>query len=350
MKTATAILAALVAMTAPALARDGNHLLHEYMIPSEGSGFDYVNFLGGKVYIGHRNEGLQVLDLAHPEKVATVDKTKGSNGATFAPELDLGFSGNEDGTMTVFKLSDLSVVEQIKVGEEADSTRYDPVTKRVILFGVPGKTKDTSVAPVYQMPERKLVGEIESDSNKLENSIADGAGGVYVAAQDLGAVERIDMATLKVTAKFTVPCKQPTGIAYDPAGKRIFVGCRGGFTDPMFLVLNADTGAVVFQTPASPGNDGLVYDPERKRIYMTNGIGAHLVVIEQTDADHYAINEVIGTRPMAKTSAIDTATGHVYSITAEPFYDTAKKHLAAIAPFYPNGYVKDTFRVLEFGK
>ena len=350
MKSTTVIVAALIALTAPALARDGNRLLQEYRIPSEGSAFDYVNFLDGKVFIGHRKEGLQVLDLAHPEKVVTVASTAGSNGATFAPELDLGFSGNEDGVMTVFKLSDLSVVETIKVGEEADSTRYDPVTKRVIVFGVPGKTKDASVAPVYQMPGRERVGDIESDSRKLENSAADGAGGVYVAAQDLDAVERIDMTTLKVTSKFSVPCKQPTGIAYDQADKRIFVGCRGGFTDPMFLALNAETGAVVFQTPASPGNDGLVYDPGRKRVYMTNGIGAHLVVIEQTDPDHYAINEVIGTRPMAKTAALDPVSGHVFSITAEPFYDAAKKHLAAIAPFYPNGYVKDTFRVLEFGR
>ena len=140
MKSTTVIVAALIALTAPALAHDGNHLLQEYRIPSEGSAFDYVNFLDGKVFIGHRKEGLQVLDLAHPEKVVTVASTAGSNGATFAPELDLGFSGNEDGVMTVFKLSDLSVVETIKVGEEADSTRYDPVTKRVIVFGVPGKT------------------------------------------------------------------------------------------------------------------------------------------------------------------------------------------------------------------
>ncbi|TBW39004.1 hypothetical protein EYW49_07690 [Siculibacillus lacustris] len=340
---------AIIAAT-PVAARDGNHLKREIPIPSEGSGFDYVTYSAGKLFIGHRAEGLQVVDLANGGKVSLVEKTKSSNGATVAPELDLGFSENGDGTVTVFKPSDLSVVEQIKVGEELDSTRYDPTTKRLAVFGLPGKDKTSSKVAVYQMPERKRIGEIDAPSAKLENSVVDGKGGVFVAAQDLNSIVRVDLGTLAITASFAVPCKQPTGLDYDKDGKRLMIGCRGAFTEPMFVVANAETGDIVFKAPTSPGNDGVAYDAARKRVYVTNGIGAHLIVFEQANPDTYTLNEVIGTRPMAKTIALDPATGDLFSIAAEPVFDATKKNLAYIAPYYPNGFTKNTFSVLQYGR
>lgn len=342
--------ALLLSAAAPALALDGIHLKSETTVPSAGSGFDYVTYADGKLYVGHRLEGLQVFDVANGFKMTPVASTKSSNGATVATDLGLGFSGNGDGTMTVFKLADLSVVEQIKAGEELDSTRYDPVTRRVALFGVPAESKKGSSVVIYQMPERQKVGAIESESAKLENSVADGAGGVFVAAQDLNAIVRFDLATLKMTAKWPVPCKQPTGLDYDAGNKRLLVGCRGDFTEPMFLVVNAETGATVFKAGTSPGNDGVAYDAARKRVYVTNGIGAHLLVFEQADADSYKLSEVLGTRPMAKTIALDPKSGDVFSIAAEPVFDASKKNLSYIAPFYPNAFVKDSFKVLVFNR
>ena len=340
----------LSGLATTAFASDGNHLKREIHISSDGSGFDYLTYNAGKLYIGHRLEGLQVINLSGDAKVANVDKTATSNGATIAPELDLGFSGNANGTLTVFKLSDLSVVEQIKVGEELDSSRYDPVTKRLALFGLPGKEKTSSKIAIFQMPDRKLIGEIDAPSAKLENSVADGAGGVFVNAQDVNSIVHIDMAKMTITKTFSVPCNQPTGLDYDKDRKRLFIGCRGAFTEPMFVVANPDTGETVFKAPTSPGNDGVAYDATHKRIYLTDGIGAHLVVFEQTSPDTYKLNEVIGTRPMAKTIALDPVSGDVFSITAESVFDASKKNLAAIAPFYPNQFSKNTFEVLVYGR
>jgi DNA-binding beta-propeller fold protein YncE len=340
----------LTGLATPMNASDGNHLKREIHIPSNGGGFDYVTYAAGKLYIGHRPEGLQVVNLNGDTKVGNVDKTATSNGATVAPELDLGFSENGNGTITVFKLSDLSVVEQIKVGAELDSTRYDPATKRLAVFGLPGKDKTSSKVAIFQMPNRKLIGEIDAPSAKLENSIADGTGGVFVNAQDMNSVLHIDMAKMVITKTFPVPCNQPTGLDYDKDGKRLFIGCRGAFTEPMFVVANPETGEIVFKAPTSPGNDGVAYDSIRKRVYLTDGIGAHLVVFEQMSLNTYTLNEVVGTRPMAKTIAIDPVSGDVFSIAAESVFDASKKNLALIAPFYPNQFTKDTFEVLVYGR
>ena len=139
--------AALVATTAfaiaPALAFDGWHLESATTIEGKGSAWDYLTLdaSSSRLFIGHRKEGLQVFDLAAKKLLKTVDNTmtQSSNGATLMPEFDLGISNNEDGTVTPFKLSTLEATTPIKLGEELDTSHYDPANKRVIVNMAAGK-------------------------------------------------------------------------------------------------------------------------------------------------------------------------------------------------------------------
>jgi hypothetical protein len=132
-----ALIAATALATAPALAFDGWHLESATTIEGKGSAWDYLTLDAGsnRLFIGHRKEGLQVFDLAAKRLVKTVDNTmtQSSNGATLMPEFDLGISNNEDGTVTPFKLSTLEASAPIKLGEELDTSHYDPATKRIIV-------------------------------------------------------------------------------------------------------------------------------------------------------------------------------------------------------------------------
>lgn len=49
----------------------------------------------------------------------------------------------------------------------------------------------------------------------------------------------------------------------------------------MLAVLNADTGATVTTLPIGRGNDGVVFDAQRKRIFTTNGVDANLVIFHR---------------------------------------------------------------------
>lgn len=342
--------AAIIAFATPSFAADGTHLKREIPVPGEASAFDYVTFDAGRLYVGHRPEGLQVFDVAHDFKMSTVENTKGSNGATLMPDLGLGVSHNNTGTITVFALADLKAQEPVKLGADVDSSRYDPFTHRLAVFGIPGADKKGSQVAIMQAPAMEKVAMIVSDAEKLEFSVADGAGGMFVAAQDKNEIRHIDMRAAKFDGAWSVPCKQPTTMDYDAAHKRLMVGCRGEFTEPLFLVVDATNGNTVFQAPISPGNDGIAYDAHRSRVVLTDGVGAHLVVFSQQDADHYALNEVVLTRPMAKTMALDRDTGDIYTVTAEGVYDPSRKNLSAIAPYYPNGFTKNSFRILQYGR
>ena len=341
------------ASAAPAFAFDNVHLLREVPAAGPVSGWDYLSFDDGtsRLFVGRRGEGLEVFDTTHDFAATTVAQTKGSNGAVLIPEFGLGVSFNGSaGTLTVFKLADLSVQREIKVADALDSARYDPVTKRLAVFGIDSADGKGQDVPVFSVPDFEKVGTIKADSSGLEASVPDGKGSIFVNAQDRDSVLRLDMKALSVAQTFpTTGCTQPTGMAIDPAGRRLFIGCRGHLTQPTFLVLNADTGAPVFTAPIAAGNDGVAYDAARKRVVLTNGVGAAMFLFEQADPDTYTLAEVVGTRANLRTLAIDPATGRIYAAAGEGLVDPAKKILTRVSPFYPNTFSAGSFRIFQYG-
>lgn len=352
MRRARHILAAalLLALARPAASAEPYRLRQEVVVPGPAAAFDYVAYHEGRLFAGHRPAGLDVFHVGAGFALTKVAQTAGSNGATLMPDLGIGVSNNQGGTLTVFLLSDLSVREVVRVGDELDNSRYDPVTRRLAVFGTRAAGGGSAVA-VFQAPGMERVGTIAVESEKLENPAADGDGGIWVSAQDSDEVLHLDLRSLRVTATLPTPgCKEPTGLAFDRADRRLMVGCRGEYRDPSFLVMGADDGRVYFRGPLGPGNDGVVYDPVRRVAFAANGVGANLAVFERIGQDEYRLAQVLGTRPMAKTLAYDQASGTLYSITAEPSYDPSRRNSSTIAPFYPNGFFPDTFRILVFGQ
>jgi len=349
-----ALVAATAFATAPALAFDGWHLESATTIEGKGSAWDYLTLdaSSNRLFIGHRKEGLQVFDLAAKKLLKTVDNTmtQSSNGATLMPEFDLGISNNEDGTVTPFKLSTLEVATPIKLGEELDTSHYDPATKRVIVNMAAGK--DGTDLIVLEAPSLKQVGVIKLPAKKPEHAESDGNGNFYLAARDTEKVYRIDTKTLQVTAEWPTPgCGQTNSLMLDQANKRILLGCRGNDkAKPSFAVMNADTGKVIFTAEVGGGNDGVYYDAGLKRIFLTNGVNAIMNVFEQVDADTYRPVEALGTYAGVRSLAMDPKSKKIYAVTAEGSADYAKKITTTVSPWYANTFFPNTFRVLTYSR
>jgi hypothetical protein len=347
-------LAVLWLIVPPAFAFDGWRLQEAVKISGKGSAWDYLSLddARNRLFIGHRKEGLQVFDLATKTVVKTIAGTDGasSNGAPLIPEFDLGISNNENGTITPFKLSTLEASEPIKLGEELDTSHYDPASKRIVVNMASGA--DGTDLVVLEAPSLKKVGVIKVPTKRPEHAVADGAGNFYIAARDTETVYRLDTKALAVTASWPTPgCGQTNSVALDVAGKRLMLGCRGNASvKPSFAVMNNETGAIVFSAEVGGGNDGVVYDAELKRIFLTNGVNAVMNIFEQKDADHYAQIEALGTQAGVRTLALDPKTKRIYSVTAEGAADYSKKVLTAVSPYYANTFFPDTFTVLVYGK
>ena len=337
-----------------ASAEDGWHLTNATTLDGKASGWDYVSYdqQTNHVFLGHRKEGLQVFDPGTHTIVKVIAGTAlaSSNGAVLIPQFDLGISNNEDGTLTPFKLSTLETLAPIKVGEDLDTSHYDPVSKKLVVNM--GAEDGGTELVILDMPSMRETGRLKVASRKVEGADSDGKS-FFLAAQDLDRIYKIDIAAGKVLSDIDVSqnCGQPTSLATDAADRRIFVGCRGrGAVKPSFVVLNGDTGTVIYSAEIGAGTDSIVYDVKLKRIFSANGIGANLSVFTQVDPDTYKPEETLGTRAFVRTMAMDHMTGTIYAVTAEGSADPAKKILTAVSPFYPNTFYPGTFTVLMYGR
>src|SRR5574337_124460 len=188
-------------------------------------------------------------------------------------------------------------------------------------------------------------GMLQVESSKLESPTADGQGNLFVAQRDKNSVIRIDARQRKVTAEWKAAgCDEPTGLGMDVANKRLFVGCRG--KNPVLAVLDSQSGGLITTLEIGRGNDDVIYDPDSRKIYASNGVDANLIIIDQVDPSTYKLAEALGTRPGARTMALDPTTKKVYLVTAEGTVDPSRKVNRAVAPFYANRFFPDTFTLL----
>jgi DNA-binding beta-propeller fold protein YncE len=337
-----AIAAAMLAL--PAGAQSFHRLESVTMLKSANPDWDYITLDAnrGLLFIGRRGDGVGVFDVKARKLVRTLDKTDDANSIALVPEFDRGYTANGDGTSTVFRLSTLKTVDRIKLGEDIDSAFYDPVTKQIAFT-----MGDSKTVAFVDAKTGTVVGKLPMESKKLDGTVPDGQGNLFMALRDRNQVVKIDIAVRKVVSEWaTAPCEQPTGIAYDSGHKRIFVGCRG--KAPVLAVIDADSGKVVTTLEIGRGNDGVVYDGTTKKIYTSNGVDANLVIYDQVDPDNYKLAEATTTRPYARTMAVDPKTKKIYLVTAEGTTDPSKKINKGVASFYPNRYFPDTFMVLTY--
>jgi hypothetical protein len=346
------LLCLLSFLTVPAAVAKPSHAARFYRLqsavalPGASPAWDYLTYDAGRSYlfIGRRHAGVTVYDVNTHKVVTTIADSRDANRAILVPRVGRGFTVNEDGSSTEFDLASLKTLRRIKIGRNADSGSYEPVTGQ-IMFTMGGSRKVVFLGA----RSGRVTARLPMHSSKIEASAPDGQGNIFVAERDRNRVVRIDARTHRVTARWpTAPCVQPTGLAYDVRHHRIFVGCRSDH--PMLAVMDAGTGRIVATQEIGRGNDGVVYVPSLHRVFTSNGIDGNVVVIRQLGPDDYRLDQAITTRPMARTMAFDTGHDRFFLVAAQGAVDPSRKVDRAVAPFYPNVYFDGTFVVLTYAK
>ena len=337
-----ALALAIAAIANPAAAQQFHRLESATVIKVAQPEWDYLTIDPdhGHLFIAARDNGVVVYDVKAKKVLKTLEKSEGANASVVVPEFDRGYTVNEDGSITAFTLSTLKVIDRVKLGEDADAGFYDPKTKQIVVTR--GDSKELTFVDAKS---GKVTGRLAMESKKLEATVADGKGVAFTASRDRNSVFKIDMENRKQLAEWPV-CDEANGIAMDRERGRVFVGCRG--KNPVLAVLDADSGKVITTLEIGRGNDGVIYDPETRKIYASAGVDANLVIYQQVDADNYKLVEATTTRPYARTMALDPKTKKVYLVTAEGTADPARKMSKGPAHFYPNRYFPGTFTLLTY--
>ncbi len=157
-----------------------------------------------------------------------------------------------------------------------DYLAYDAASKRLFV------SRSTHVM-VVEPHSGKIVGDIPNTPGVHGIAIADDLGKGFTSNGMDGTVTVFDLASLATTATIQTGAKNPDGIAYDPASKRVFT-FNGGSNDA--TVIDAAKNAVVATIPLGgrpefPAVDGrgMVYDniESTSEIVAIDASGAKIV-------------------------------------------------------------------------
>ena len=304
----TVVFAALACVAA---ASSSYHILKRIPITGD-TGWDYItaDTDGRRLYVPHGIEVI-VLDLDTGAAVGKITALKDAHGVAIARDAGRGFiDASDPGSVTIFDLKTLAVINKVSVGDDPNGIIYDPTTKRVFSADR-GSKRVTAI----DATTGKIVATSADLGGRTEYLAADGNGHVFLNMQDCGTVLRLDARDLKVLDTWPLSgCGQPSSMDMDRMHARVFIGCRSG----LLAVVDGANGKIVATQPIGPGVDALEFDPDRGLVLISTGGGAGVLsVFHQEAPDTYALVEHVKTLPGARTMALDHKTGSVYLPVAD---------------------------------
>lgn len=340
------LLSIIVAIGVGAAASGGPvyRLESERVIKGASPSWDYIAFEAARnrLFLGRRSAGVTVVDASTGTVSATIDDSKGANVALPVPALGRGYTANGDGSTTVFALDTLKTIVRVKVGDAVDAVFFEPITGLLVFTD-----GDHKRLILFDPKSNAVTGAIAVPAEELEGAVATGDGELWVNERDRDRIAHVDLRSRTLVADYPLPgCSQPTGLAFDEAARRLFIGCKG--PAPVLAVVDAKSGRVVARVGIGRGNDGVVWDAARKRIFTANGIDGNVVMVDQNGPDTYRFAGAFTTRPIARTLAEDPATGRIFTMTAAGIVDRARPRNLKAGAFYPNRYLDDSFVLLTY--
>ncbi len=317
------------------------HLIKKIPIAGDG-GWDYVagDTEGRRLYVSHDDQ-VVALDLDSGAIVGKILGGPDTHGAAIAREFGRGFiSASDPGSVTIFNLKTLAILDKVKVGDDPNGIIYDRKTKRIFTADR-GSKRLTAI----DAKTGKIAGTIENLGGRTEHLASDEAGHVFLNMQDRNTLLKLDAQELKVMETWpTSPCEKPSSMDMDRVHQRIFIGCRSG----AMIVVNATTGKIVDNQPIGMGVDAAEFDPQTGLLYFSTGGGdGALSIFHQDTPDKYTLVEKVKTQAGARTMAVDRKTGRVYLSVADfgPRPDPTPANPQPRPPILPG-----TFSVLVIGR
>jgi DNA-binding beta-propeller fold protein YncE len=127
---------------------------------------------------------------------------------------------------------------------------------------------------------------------------------VFVNVQETAEVVGVDAAR-QVVRRFKLAASQPTGLAFDPQGRRLYVAVRSAV-----LVLDPANGAELARIPSAQGTHSLWYDDATRSVFAASADGS-VNMIHAGDGNYFSEHE-LRTEVRGHTLAFDPARNFVY--------------------------------------
>ncbi len=291
--------------------------LKEIPVGGDG-GWDYlsVDETARRLYVTHTTK-IVVIDLDKETVVGEIADTLGVHGFAVAPELGRGFSSNgKENKASIVDLKTLQTIAKVDTGESPDAILYEPGRQEVYTFNGRGQS-----ATVFEAKTGKIVATVPL-SGKPEFAVADPmAACVYVNIEDKNEMAVIETKThTVVTSRPIAPGEEVTGMAFDAAHHRLFIGCHNklmlmmdsyfcwGFTSPI--------GKVITSVPIGAGVDANAFDSGTQLAFASCGDGT-VTIAHEDSPEKLTVVQTLVTERGARTMALDSTTHKIYLASAK---------------------------------
>lgn len=278
-------------------------------IPGDG-GFDYITLdaPSRRIYLSHGVK-VDVVDADSGKILGTLMDTPGVHGIAIATPFKRGFTSNgAENKVSMFDPSTLQVLKKIDVGQGPDGIYYEPASKRIFTNNH-GSHDITAI----DASSGNVVGTVKIEGDG-EQTIIGSDGLIYVNSENTNEVVVFDPKSLRVVRRFPIGvATTPTGLAYDPSTKRLFIACRN---QPRLVVMDAQSGKAITSLPIGAGADWADFDTDSRSVFVSTGEGV-LNIVHEKSRDEYESVGAVKTQPGAKTMAFDHMTKKIFLPTAE---------------------------------
>lgn len=325
---------------APLRAAEGPyHFLKEIPVGDDG-GWDYlsVDAAGRRLYIAHATK-VVALDMEKDKVVGEVANTPGVHGFAVAPELNRGFASNgRENKASIVDLTSLQTLSQVDTGANPDAILYEPAHREVYTFNGRGQS-----ATVFDANSGKVLATIKLPG-KPEFAVCDtNAGRIYNNIEDQNAVVVLDTRTHQVVNTWPIaPGEEASGMAFDQAHHRLFLGCG----NKLLVMMDSTNGKVVDSVPIGEGVDANVFDPATQLAFASSGGNGTVTIAHEDSPAKLTVVQTLKTERGARTMTIDPKTHRIYLASAK--YEAQAPAAPGARPQRPK-MVPGSFKVLVYG-
>ncbi len=300
-----ATLVALLLGCAPLFGADSYYFLKEIPVGGDG-GWDYLSVDSGarRLYVSHATKVI-VIDLDKNAVVGEIADTPGVHGLAVASDLKRGFSTNgRENKVSVVDLETLKTLSKVDTGANPDGMLYEPAAQEVYAFNGRGQS-----ATVIDARAGTVVATVAL-AGKPEFAAADSkAGRVYDNLEDKSEVVAIDTKTHTVVSRWPIaPGEEASGMAFDAAHHRLFLGCG----NKLMVMMDSTSGKVVASVPIGDGVDANAFDPASQLAFASCGGDGTVTIAHEDSPDKLTVVQVLQTTRGARTMTIDPKTHRIY--------------------------------------
>jgi DNA-binding beta-propeller fold protein YncE len=273
---AAALLAALAAVTLPALLRTRHpgpalplRPAGELALPGDSSRFDYESLDPGRglLFIAHLGAS-QVIetDIRTSQVVRVITGLAQVHGVLVIPALHRVYAtATGDNQMATIDEDTGKILHRTPTGDYPDGLAYDPARRAIWTTNEAGGTETVIDAATGAVRGTVTLGG-EAGNVAYDPSGYNGTGHILVDVQTLNQLAVINPAALTITRRVALPgCDHDHGLTLDPPARLAFIACDG---NARLLTLDLTTWQVTGTSSVGDQPDVLAYDPAGHRLYV----------------------------------------------------------------------------------